>query len=240
VDRLGVDILAYDRPDYTAEVLASSFSNETFGLRYDVPDVDPHNGTEILTTKYAQIMYIGVPIYRPGELQWLRNRTAKGTSGNISIGAYDIFRRQVFISNCQLYNTTFDLDIAVVNRKSTIHVRRRGEPVLLNLEDIYWNYEDRASGTRNSGWHVATKAWLDLMYDKVLGFSMLGSVLVNDWVLATSQTIFNTSMEWTQYRDSRLLPEQDWDRTAKPNVADLLQQLSLNFSLSLMSEERFW
>ena len=247
-----VDALARQMwtPQFNSTILQSLQTNSTFGL-FCGRCAEDH------WLRNRQIMFIAVadstPEYYgaanspnpplPFRSVGFENNTMGPdpcTRGNISFAAYDLFLEEVFVTDCQLYNTSVNLNVSVTGRNSTVQVMSKKNIGVIDLS-LWFPEAERA----NPNWpsysaYQATKRWVNLMYGLILGGNPVGEPR-RPWGSDLSGTVFERTKEYAQYNDHLFHDDEPelWDRTARPALGEVIEELSLNFSLSLMSDGAF-
>ena len=232
--------------------LLSVHTNSSFGINCDACE-DDH------TLKHGQVVLIAAADAMPDHYGALNNPTknkpslsvgfANGTMGpdpwargNVSIAAYDFFKKDVFITDCQLYNMSVRLNISVINRQSTIQVLSHENVNVIDLSIWFPEAEGMNPDFPNYSAYQATKRWIREVYTPLLGGMPIAIPPGRfEWISQVSGTVFDQSREYSQALDYSMYEEdmEKWNRTEKPGVGEILQELSTNFSLSLMSDEVF-
>lgn len=226
-----------------------SSTNALFGLNYtyDIED----------EASIVQILYIAVIDRATADSRFFSSGSPKDwviaynepIRGNMSIAAYEVRLEKVFVTDCHLYNTTFDLNISVANRQSTMHVVSALDVHELDMDQWLRGAYDVGLATTEQGFHsrmspgsadsyTAMLSWLELMHSKVLGFEA-NRRSYGTFMLANEFDVFNQSKEYWNVADYK---GDDSRMNASPRIplGDLIETLSTNFSLSLLSDESLW
>lgn len=163
-----------------------------------------------------------------------------GTRGNISFAYFDVLGGDVLITDCQLYNTSLQLNVSVSGRDSVIDIVSKENVGIIDLSVWFPEAEGVNPAWSSYSAYRATRAWITLMYSLILGADPIASPRMR-WGTGLADTVFNRTREYAQSADLSVNPGklESWDRTARPALGQVIEELSLNFSLSLMSDEAF-
>ncbi|KAF1836652.1 hypothetical protein BDW02DRAFT_566744 [Decorospora gaudefroyi] len=190
--------------------------------------VDPEEGRSFLST----------PVRLPSVELDEATRDRAVLDGSIYIAWLDPSGLRVNMTQCQLYNSSVEVEAVVEARESSISITRvldMGPP--LSQDTALWE----PSSNGRSWASLALNAWMQLLYNQIqasagslpdlsLEWNSLG---MNPDVLARTE-----EYDW-QLRDIKT--ENARTLTGRPTqrFGDWIEELSLNFSLSLMSDPRF-
>ncbi|KAF2838470.1 hypothetical protein M501DRAFT_807537 [Patellaria atrata CBS 101060] len=145
----------------------------------------------------------------------------------------------VNVTRCELYNSSVEVKVEVESRHTSIHlitVLEIGEPLSQNT--ALWE----ASSENRSWTSLALNAWMHQLYAQIQASAGYLPEMALEWnYLQLNSEILAKSKEysWHLADGETRTPRVLVGRQPRP-FGDWIEELSLNFSLSLMSDPRFW